>query len=76
MKFLPLVCAASLLLPGSAAVAKSGAEAKAKVRTHMVNKRVHAVRPAKPAKPKDPYAAYWNDPSRNEFPSWGYRGGF
>lgn len=76
MKILTLVCAAALLaLPGSAAIAKSGKEASAKQRTHMVHKRVHAAHPMKPAKPKDPYAAYWNDPTRNEFPSYGYRSG-
>jgi hypothetical protein len=25
----------------------------------------------RPAQPKDPYADYWNDPSRQGFPSWG-----
>jgi hypothetical protein len=28
----------------------------------------------RPAPPKDPYADYWDDPSRQGFPSWGLTG--
>ena len=69
MKFASLLCAAALVLTTSAiadaAPAKKGAKAH-KPRTHAV---------AQPApRVADPYRAYWNDPSRYEFPSWGLTG--
>jgi len=35
---------------------------------------VHGPARLRPAPPKDPYADYWNDPSRQGFPSWGLTG--
>ena len=35
---------------------------------------VHSPARLRPAPPKDPYADYWNDPSRQGFPSWGLTG--
>jgi hypothetical protein len=35
---------------------------------------VHSSARLRPAQPKDPYADYWNDPSRQGFPSWGLTG--
>ena len=71
MKLASLICAAALVLAGTGlGDAKPAHHKSAKKAVH----RAHAI--ARPApRPQDPYKDYWNDPSRNEFPSWGYRGG-
>jgi hypothetical protein len=75
MKISILLCAGAFaLLLSPAAVAKSGAASGAQAHRHATHK---SVRPRAPKKEqKDPWAAYWNDASRYEFPSWGYRGGW
>ena len=50
---------------------KSGLNAKRHGR-HQA-RIVHSPARLRPA-PKDPYADYWNDPSRQGFPSWGLTG--
>ena len=70
--------AIALLLAGLAAifVAAAPADAKLKSRLHAKHHARIAHSPARlrPAQPKDPYADYWNDPSRQGFPSWGLTG--
>ena len=68
MKVASLLCAAALVAATStiadAAPAKKGAKAH-KPRAHAVSSGPRA---------PDPYRAYWNDPSRHDFPSWGLTG--
>lgn len=71
-----LLCAGAFaLLVSNSAVAQSGTAREAQAHRHGA-----AHKPARPAKMqrapyKDPWAAYWQDQSRYEFPSWSYRGG-
>jgi hypothetical protein len=78
MKIL-LVAGAFALLLSSSAVAQSGAARDVQAHRHGAAQKT--ARPAKmqraPQRPqKDPWAAYWKDPSRYEFPSYGGRGGW
>jgi len=73
--------AIALLLAASAMVVSAApADAKAKPGLHAKHQARHRARivhsPARlrPAPPKDPYSDYWNDPSRQGFPSWGLTG--
>jgi hypothetical protein len=70
--------AIALLLAGLAAVfvAAVPADAKPKPRLHAKHHAgiTHSSARLRPAQPKDPYADYWNDPSREGFPSWGLTG--
>ena len=73
--------AIALLLAASAMVFSAApADAKPKPGLHAKHHAKHHARivhsPARlrPAPPKDPYADYWNDPSRQGFPSWGLTG--
>ena len=67
-----LLCAFAILALSAgiadAKPAKSGLHARA----HHAQK-IRA-RHATPAPVRDPNAAYWNDPGRNQFPSWGLTG--
>ena len=71
--------AIALLLAASAMVFSASADAGPKPGVHAKHHGRHQARivhsPARlrPA-PKDPYADYWNDPSRQGFPSWGLTG--
>ena len=72
--------AVALLLAASAMVVSAApADARPKPGLHAKHHAKHHARivhsPARlrPA-PKDPYADYWNDPSRQGFPSWGLTG--
>jgi hypothetical protein len=72
--------ALALLLAASAMVFVVGpADAKAKAGLHAKHHAkhraqiVHSPARLRPA-PRDPYADYWNDPSRQGFPSWGLTG--
>jgi hypothetical protein len=49
------------------------ADAKPKPGLHAKHhaRIIHSPARLRPAQPKDPYADYWNDPSRQGFPSWG-----
>lgn len=71
----------ALLFAASAMVfAAAPADAQPKPGRHAKHHVKHGARivhsPARlrPAQPKDPYADYWNDPSRQGFPSWGLTG--
>jgi hypothetical protein len=70
--------AIALLLAGLAAifVAAAPADAKSKAGLHARHhaRISHGPARGRPAQPKDPYADYWNDPSREGFPSWGLTG--
>ena len=73
--------AIALFLAASAMVFSAPlADAKSKLSLHAKHHARHGARivhsPAhlRPAPPKDPYADYWNDPSRQGFPSWGLTG--
>jgi hypothetical protein len=57
---------ARLLFAAVFAFATGAAAHEAPRKAHHKRAYVHA----QPA-PKDPYANYWNDPSRQGFPSWG-----
>ena len=59
MKTFLCASACVLLLTGGAAAKDSATHAKA----HRMHKPVRAVRPVQHA-PKDPYAKYWDDPTR------------
>jgi hypothetical protein len=69
-----------LLLATSMAFAAAPADAKPKPGLHAKHHAkhraqiVHSPARLRPAQPKDPYADYWNDPSRQGFPSWGLTG--
>jgi hypothetical protein len=74
MKIL-LVAGAFALLISNSAVAQSGTAREA-----QAHRQGAAHTPPGPAKMQraprtDPWAAYWQDQSRTEFPSWSYRGG-
>jgi hypothetical protein len=66
-----LLAATMVVSAPSDAKPKSGLHAghHAKNRTQIVHSPAR-LRPAQP----DPYADYWNDPSRQGFPSWGLTG--
>jgi hypothetical protein len=69
--------AIALLLAASAMVFSAApADAKSKPGLHAKHhaRIVHGPARLRPAPPKDPYADYWNDPSRQGFPSWGLTG--
>ena len=68
--------AIALLLAASAMVFSAPADAKTKPGLHAKHhaRVVHGPARLRPAPPKDPYADYWNDPSRQGFPSWGLTG--
>jgi hypothetical protein len=73
--------AIALLLAASAMVFSAApADAKPKPGLHANHHAKHHARIVhspvrlRPAPPKDPYADYWNDPSRQGFPSWGLTG--
>jgi hypothetical protein len=66
------LAASALVFFAAPADAKPGLHAK-----HHTKHRaqiVHSPARLRPAPPKDPYADYWNDPSRQGFPSWGLTG--
>lgn len=68
--------AIALFLAASAMVfsaAPADAKAKSGVHTKHHPRIVHSPARLRPA-PRDPYADYWNDPSRQGFPSWGLTG--
>jgi hypothetical protein len=65
--FVVLFAAATLVLM-PAAGAKSN---KHKPGLHAHAHHARTAHRVVPAAPKDPYADYWNDPSRQGFPSWG-----
>ena len=67
MKTTLLLAGAFALLLAGGAAARDTAKGVHADKT----KTVRAVR--KPTTLKDPYANYWNDPSRQGFPSWGLR---
>ena len=50
---------------------KSGLHAKHHARIIHSPARLRPAHRVVPAAPRDPYADYWNDPSRQGFPSWG-----
>ena len=77
MKTLLYLGAFALLLSGGAA-AQSGTVAAHEAKQAQRHGAAHKTRPVRMHRPaeKDPWAAYWKDPSRYEFPSWGYRGGW
>jgi hypothetical protein len=56
----------------SAAPADAGPKSALHAKPHA--RIVHSAARLRPAQPKDPYADYWNDPSRQGFPSWGLTG--
>jgi len=66
------------LLLAALAMVFSAAPAAARPRTGLHAKHhariVHSPARLRPPQPKDPYADYWNDPSRQGFPSWGLTG--
>ena len=70
--------AIALLFAASAIVfvAPAPADAKSKSTQHARHhaRIVHSPARLRPAQPRDPYADYWNDPSRQGFPSWGLTG--
>jgi hypothetical protein len=69
--------AIALLLAASAMVVfATPADARPKSGLHAKHhaRIVHSPARLRPAQPKDPYADYWNDPSRQGFPSWGLTG--
>ena len=69
-----------LLLASAVVFSAASADAKSKSGLHAKHQAKHRVQvvhsPARlrPTPPKDPYADYWNDPSRQGFPSWGLTG--
>jgi len=70
-----LLLAASAMVFSAAhadAKPKPGLQANHPARHHA--RIVHSPARLRPAPPKDPYADYWNDPSRQGFPSWGLTG--
>jgi hypothetical protein len=73
MKIITIVCVSAMLgVLSESAVAQYGNAwgAQAYTQTKPENAR-HVKKPRAPA-PKDPYAKYWNDPSREAPPfSWG-----
>ena len=77
-----LLCAGAFaLLLSNSAVAQSGAAREAQAQTHRPGAAHKTARPAKMQRApqrsqKDPWAAYWQDQSRYEFPSYGGRGGW
>ena len=68
--------AIALLLAATMVVSAAPADAKSKSGLHAKHhaRIVHSPARLRPAAPKDPYADYWNDPSRGGFPSWGLTG--
>jgi hypothetical protein len=65
-----LLCASALILVSAAA---ADAKSRPGLHAHAPHARV-SHRAVRVAPPKDPYADYWNDPSRQGFPSWGLTG--
>ena len=70
MKTFLCASACVLLLTGGAA-AKDSMSHATHAKAHRMHKPVRAVRPAQPAR-KDPYAKYWDDPTR--YQGFSYRG--
>ena len=78
MKIL-LVAGAFALLLSNSAVAQSGTAREAQAHRHgaaQKNARPAKMQRAPQRSQKDPWAAYWKDQSRYEFPSYGGRGGW
>ena len=71
MKTFLCASACVLLLTGGAA-AKDSATHATHTKAHRMHKPVRAVRPLQHA--KDPYAKYWDDPSR--YSGFSYRGDY
>jgi len=67
-----LLAASAMVFSAAPADAKPGLNAKHHAKHHA--RIVHSPARLRPAPPKDPYADYWNDPSRRGFPSWGLTG--
>jgi len=65
-----LCASACVLLFTGAAAAKDSTQAT-HVKAHRMHKPLRAVRPVQP---QDPYAKYWNDPSR--YSGFSYRGDY
>jgi hypothetical protein len=67
---------AALLAVSAMVFSAAPADAKSKSGIHAKHhaRVVHSPARLRPAQPKDPYADYWNDPSRQGFPSWGLTG--
>ena len=78
MKITTLVCAGVIPLLVGSAQAQYGNAPGTYAYPHgkMNTRQVKKPRAQRPAPPRDPSAAYWKDPSRYEFPSWGLRGGW
>ena len=57
-------------------VSAAPADARPKSSLHAKHhaRIVHSPARLRAAEPRDPYADYWNDPSRQGFPSWGLTG--
>jgi hypothetical protein len=68
---LALLLAATMVVSAAPADAKSKSALHAKHHAKHRTQIVHSPARLRPAPPKDPYADYWNDPSRQGFPSWG-----
>lgn len=68
--------AIALLFAALAMVFSVPADARPKSGLHAKHhaRIVHSPARLRAAKPRDPYADYWNDPSRQGFPSWGLTG--
>jgi len=60
---------AALAMIFSAAPADAGRKSGLHAKHHA--RIIHSPARLRAAKPRDPYADYWNDPSRQGFPSWG-----
>jgi hypothetical protein len=75
MKIIASVCAAAMLSLTASAQAQYGAAGMHAYPQGKPASARHVKKPRVAPAPKDPYAAYWKDPSRYEFPSWGMRGG-
>ena len=73
MKITTLFCAGAMVLLAGGAEAQSGSASGMYADPHAKAGARQVKKPRAQARPKDPYAAYWNDPSRREFPSWGLR---
>jgi hypothetical protein len=67
-----LLLAASAMVVSADARSRTGLHAKHQARHRA--EIVHSPARLRPAPPKEPYADYWNDPSRQGFPSWGLTG--
>jgi hypothetical protein len=73
MRFAMYRSAIALLLAATAMVfsaAPAGAKTKSGLHAKHHARIVHSPACQCPAQPRDPYADYWNDPSRQGFPSW------